>query len=430
MTAFCYNDRMVKTQDKNSIHKPRAWLYAPAALLCKAFAALWYGLEVTRSESYKKQQGPMLFIGNHVSYMDPVMMVAAVGQKPRLNFVAANFVMSKSFVRTIFRLVGVIPTTQFASSPSALRSILRIAQQQGSVAFYPEGERSNNGGPGKIDINTAKLIKHLKMPLAFCRLSGAYLTWPRWAPSKLYRGKCYAQLDLLLNAEQINALSVEAIHERLLKAFDYDDYRWQKTLSKPHRYRPRTAAVSLEKILLLCPHCNTLGQLHSQGQNLQCAACESTWQLEADGFFKAPISNGAELIHNPGEWYALQKQWLAAFRDAQPQNELRRDKARLLSQAIHTAAAGVAWETEEEGVLILQKDGLSFISNEATEAKTQFFPFAFLSGMMLEHGAYVQCVTNKRINRFYLEESYVPALIRLYWELFTEQPSKSSLGSR
>lgn len=407
---------MAKKKQNNRIHKPNPWIYTPLVWLCSLLTCFFYRLKIKRGQALQAYKGPLLVIGNHVSYVDPVLMAVALGSKWKVNFVAAGFVMSRPLVRYIFQQIGVIPTTQFVTTPSVTRSMIRLLREGACVAYYPEAERSNSGYGEAIDMSTAKFVKLMKVPLAFCRLEGAYLTWPRWAPSKLYRGRCFATIDIILSSEDVEALTVEEIHAHILKSFQTNDYDWQKSLTKPKHYRRKQTAMHLEKILYRCLKCNSNFTLTSSKNTLRCEHCNHVVEVEATGFLKEAINVGDQLITHPGEWYVWQKGLLNKELSAKQNAPYCVFKGSVAGHYLDETYDENNWDDKVAGTFELSSSGLTFTKTSSSE-ESEIFPFKDYLGLMLEHGVYVQFINTKRVQRCYFENPYAPSLIRQAWEI-------------
>lgn len=407
---------MAKQHSTSPVHKPRAWLYLPAVWLCRIFTGLWYHLKITRSPAFRKAKGALIVIGNHVSYVDPLILATALGTRWRANIIAANDIMIKPVARFLLRKLGVIPTTQFVKCPGATRAMIRILKENGCVAYYPEAERSISGRAGHIDQSTAKFIKMMKKPVAFCQIDGAYLTWPRWAASQLYRGRCSASVDIIFTPTEIERLTLEEIHEKILGHFRTSDYLWQNTLPQTNAYRRGRCAEGLEKILFKCVNCGAEFSLSTMGSQLNCRACGKAHEIAASGFFAQAIALEKQLVAHPGDWYELQKSCLKSDLE-NPQNPRQYQFAgKIISQAAEQANQGASWEDEAKVEFVVDRFGVEVTFAEQDEPPRAFL-FKDQSGLMLEHGLYVQFTTSRRNYRCYFDNPYAPSLVRIAWEI-------------
>ena len=69
----------------------------------------------------------------------------------------------------------------------------------------------------------------------------------------------------------------DEINRRLVAAFQYDDYAWQKEKGIRVTYAGR--AEGLHKVLYRCPACLTEFRMTSSGATLSCSACGKSWTL-------------------------------------------------------------------------------------------------------------------------------------------------------
>ncbi len=402
-------------KEKNSnVQKPKRWLYWPGLFLLKIFCRIWYGFETEKSQAIKEHRGSLIIIGNHVSYMDPLFMATAFGYSRPINFLASNIIMNGAFIRYIFKKAGVIPTTQFMTSPGSTRAMVRLLQNGASVAFYPEAERSITGSRAYFGLGTARFLKFMKTPVAFCSLRGAFLHWPRWAPSQLYRGKVKASLDLILSKEDLEKMSPEAIHEKLCAAFPENDYDWQNRSAKPNSYRSKSTAVGLEKQLCKCPNCLSDFSLVTMKTEVFCQKCTCEFKLNQYGFFSETIETESHPITHPGEWYDWQKQALAQTFSDNPKASYR-FKGFLSEQDQGTANEGVQLAHERKGVFVLTASSLDFYPSE--EHEKMRFVLTDQSGIMIEHGLYAQFIVDRSIYRAYFGEISAAIMVRMAWEL-------------
>ena len=103
----------------------------------------------------------------------------------------------------------------------------------------------------------------------------------------------------ILDAEQIEKMSVDEINALLREHFEYDDYRyWQESGFKiTESYR----AEGLEKVLYKCPSCKSEGKMATSGAELYCTECGKKYTLGEDGFLRASEGE-TEFPHIP-DWF-------------------------------------------------------------------------------------------------------------------------------
>jgi 1-acyl-sn-glycerol-3-phosphate acyltransferase len=107
----------------------RQWIHAAFSLLAD--------LRIEGQE-HLPEGGPLILVGNHFSFIDPVAMIRATPWP--LEFLA-GFRMPNAppIVRIFPRLWGVFPVRRGSVSRSALRSAESILAQGGTLGVFPEG---------------------------------------------------------------------------------------------------------------------------------------------------------------------------------------------------------------------------------------------------------------------------------------------------
>jgi len=91
------------------------------------------------------ESGPALLVANHVSGLDPVLMVAAV-RRP-LRFLIAREQYERRGLRWLFRAMGCIPVDRESRPQQAFREALAALARGEVVALFPGGRIQPPGRP-------------------------------------------------------------------------------------------------------------------------------------------------------------------------------------------------------------------------------------------------------------------------------------------
>lgn len=83
------------------------------------------------------EQGPALLVSNHVSGLDPLLLIAAA-RRP-LRFIIATEEYQRFGLKWLFRAIGCIPVSRERNPEQALREALRALQDGEVVALFPHG---------------------------------------------------------------------------------------------------------------------------------------------------------------------------------------------------------------------------------------------------------------------------------------------------
>lgn len=91
------------------------------------------------------ESGPALVVCNHLSGLDPLLLVAA---SPRpLRFLIAREEYERPWLKWLLRLIGCIPVDRSTRPELALRAALRALQAGEVIALFPEGRIRRPGDP-------------------------------------------------------------------------------------------------------------------------------------------------------------------------------------------------------------------------------------------------------------------------------------------
>ena len=112
----------------------------------------------------------------------------------------------------------------------------------------------------------------------------------------------------LFTADELAKATTQEINDSINRAFQYDDYAWQKEHDIRITYPNR--AEGLHKVLYQCPACRAEYRMHSEGTELYCEACGKRWELDEYNELHAK-SGQTEFSHIP-DWYEWSARMCAA----------------------------------------------------------------------------------------------------------------------
>jgi 1-acyl-sn-glycerol-3-phosphate acyltransferase len=152
--------------------------YRTAQILVRTGWRLFGSLEV-EGESNVPESGPFFLIANHQSYLDPILIQAAV-RRP-VYTMAKSTQFSYRLAGAIMKSLNSFPVRRFEIDPQAVRLALRYLEQGKGVGIYIEGERSWDARLQPPRIGSVRLVLKAGVPVVPCGISGAYDVWPRWS---------------------------------------------------------------------------------------------------------------------------------------------------------------------------------------------------------------------------------------------------------
>ena len=243
---------------------------------------------------------PYMLLSNHMYFID--FELAAMGTFPhRVN----NVVNIDGYYRRpwLMELIGSIGTRKFTADMHLIKSINKVLKRGDIMCMYPEARYSPCGTTAYLPDSLGKLIKMNKVPVVVVIHRGNHLHSPFWNFRKKRRVPLHTTMTQILSAEQIKNMSVQEINDAVKKAFEYDDYRYQKEngILIKENYR----AEGMHKILYQCPNCMTESKMTSKGTEIFCTECNKRWNLNEDGTLTA-LSGETEFAHVP-DWFEWER---------------------------------------------------------------------------------------------------------------------------
>ena len=120
------------------------------------------------------EEGPALVVANHISGLDPMMMIAAC-QRP-VHFIIASEQYYRFGLNWLFRLGGCIPVDRSSRDDSAFRAALQALHDGKVVGLFPEGGIHLPGkGPKRLKRGVARLAKLSGAAVYPMRITGVKL---------------------------------------------------------------------------------------------------------------------------------------------------------------------------------------------------------------------------------------------------------------
>lgn len=284
--------------------------------------------------------GPVIFIGNHVTFEDPIL--AMMYSKRPISYLGARINYDNKFKKVIFDLFKIIPFTKGKMDIKALREMKKCIDTQKSVGLYPEGGRTWDGSNIYIIESIANLVKLLKVPVYCVNLLGVYFVKPRWA--KNYRkGRTKLSITKVLDKEQVKKLSGDEVLDAIKGALTYDEYERQR--QDKIEYKGKDLAESIEKVIYKCPNCMAVDSFTSKGNEFWCTQCSKKYSVDKMGFI-----HGSDKFDNLHSWNV----WQADFID-----EIYEKGVSFISKDVKISIITDAGTKRTRGDMIVEKDMVS-----------------------------------------------------------------------
>ena len=162
-------------------------LYNLSRFLIFLFLKIFCRLKVYGRENIPKTGG-FILASNHTSYLDPLVVGAAVNR--RVNFMARHDLFLHPVLRWWMSGVGAFPVKRDSADLSALKeAISRLKRGEGLVLF-PEGTRSIEGSLGEAEPGIGLIAVKSQSPVIPTFVKGAERAMPKGAkllkPQRIY----------------------------------------------------------------------------------------------------------------------------------------------------------------------------------------------------------------------------------------------------
>jgi 1-acyl-sn-glycerol-3-phosphate acyltransferase len=152
---------------------------------------LWYGANFwptwagftlgfslrTEGVRHVPRRGPVLFISNHESFLDPLAVGLAVRRRTR--YLARKTLFRSKLFGDYLRSVGCVPVDQEGIAKEGLKSSVDLLLRGEPLLVFPEGERTLTGKMLPFKPGILLLMKKAPVPIVPVGVAGAYEAYPR-----------------------------------------------------------------------------------------------------------------------------------------------------------------------------------------------------------------------------------------------------------
>ena len=276
------------------------WYLKPITKLLSWPDMLKHRPVIRRHEGTEGLKPPYLLLCNHNAFMD-FKVATQIIYPNRANYVVAidGFIGREWLLRN----VGCICKRKFTNDTVLVRQLHKVLENGDIAVVYPEARYSLCGTTAVLPSSLGKLCKLMNVPVATLICHGHHVNSPFWNLHERGVKPTEADFSLLFTPGELEQLSVDEINDRIVAAFQYDDFAWQKERGIFTPYDKR--AEGLQKVLYQCPHCGKEYKMSASGTILKCDACGKQWEMTELGELKA-LEGETEFSHIP-DWYEWER---------------------------------------------------------------------------------------------------------------------------
>ncbi len=342
----------MKPMPKNYRRVKILWrLFAPALFLVfsKKFGF--------RSKKYHPVEEPFLILSNHTDWPDPGYILGGV--KGYYRIVSGDHVVENPLARFAFHFFArPIINYRQNSSDVVYNNMLETLKRGINVIVMAEARVTDTGRTAHISPRNATLIKEAGCGFITHRITGGYLTRPRWA-DKRRKGPVNGEVVHHYTKAEVEKMTEEEIYEAICRDLYYDAYEVNRLMR--HRYVTKNPAQSAEYVLYGCPKCGSVGKLHTKHDRIFCDCCDFEATVDDFGFWH---SDDMEFDTIPA-WDDYQKELIyKLIDDADDPNEVLVEHD---EQQVYTMdESGSLHLADKHGIIRLYKDSVELVYNGMT----------------------------------------------------------------
>ena len=155
----------------------RLW-YLFCQWLCQIAFVLLFKLRVFDRKRIPRK-GPVLFVSNHQSFLDPVLV--GVGLRRELHYLARDTLFSHPLFKRLIVSLNALSVRRDEADHAAFRRAIKVLRKDRQLLIFPEGTRTRDGELQKIRPGWALLAARSNATIVPVVIEGAFTLWPRSA---------------------------------------------------------------------------------------------------------------------------------------------------------------------------------------------------------------------------------------------------------
>lgn len=286
---------MKQKKSKYVVRKPNPFIYGFVKVATWFMSTFIYNVKIIKNET-KGVKEPFVVIQNHEAKIDFYSSYNTVDRV--FHCVMSNSFYQVSKIRKYMDMVGAIPKQQFQTSIADLKLMKSALDQGRSLLFFPQGLMTEDGIATNVPKATGKALKWFKHDVYIAKISGTYLTNPKWS-KVLRKGKPTMSIYKIFSKEDLENLSQEEVEARVEKELYFDAYENQEINKIP--YKKGDLIEGIHYPLYKCPKCEKEFVMESRKNEIYCTSCGNRGYADKLGFIY-PKTKEDVVFKHPSNW--------------------------------------------------------------------------------------------------------------------------------
>jgi 1-acyl-sn-glycerol-3-phosphate acyltransferase len=150
-------------------------VYFITKAIARGLLQVLFGFRVEGAQKIPRE-GPVVIASNHISIMDPAVMLVAC---PRVvSYMSRDDVFRYPLLSWLLPRLYAIPVSRGAGDLGAIRTAIRTLKSGGAVGIFPEGRRSRTGAIEPFKTGAAAIALRTNAPIVPAAIIGSDKAWP------------------------------------------------------------------------------------------------------------------------------------------------------------------------------------------------------------------------------------------------------------
>jgi len=150
--------------------------YYVVKALCWLLLKIFWRMEVIGTENVP-ERGGVIIASNHVSYLDPAVLVASLNRK--IYFITKKEVFKNTFISFILKNMNALSVDRENVDILAFKKAINILREEKVLGIFPEGTRSSNGELQELKLGAIKIAMKTGIPILPVGIIGTHKIYPR-----------------------------------------------------------------------------------------------------------------------------------------------------------------------------------------------------------------------------------------------------------
>ena len=150
--------------------------YYVVKALCWLLLKIFWRMEIRGIENLP-ESGGLIITSNHVSYLDPAVLVASLNRK--IYFIAKKEVFRNTFISFLLKNMNAFSVDRDNVDMLAFKKAMNILREEKVLGIFPEGTRSSNGELQELKMGALKIAMKTGVPILPVGINGTHKIYPR-----------------------------------------------------------------------------------------------------------------------------------------------------------------------------------------------------------------------------------------------------------